>query len=211
MSYPTTFDTFTPVKRYGDTVTQAIIVPISAVPIIVNTTYAILDQPGNVTIPGLTRVLGATPAAGQFRPYYNSTQIEFGPTVSQTTYNVSYITRGTAIGDLPIQGMIDAITALETTMGLNPAAGYGSIAEYLQTIVVAIAHQHKTFDFSAQCNNSTTAFTLPYLPTQPDGTVVLYNGVALTINRDFIVSGTIVQLLGGIPKTGETLVVCYVV
>lgn len=208
MSYPSAIDTFTDVKKYGDTITETITVPSSGVAIVVNTTYPILDQ---LTVPGYT-VTTIPPTTGYYRPYFKTTQIEFGPQGASSNVTITYRTWGTRMVDLPIQGMIDAIINIEETLGLNPQGSYNTVAERLAAIVAAGSHQHKYEDLTSQIDGTRYTFTLAEIPTYLSATQVIFNGNSLKWDTDYILDGASITFLDPTqrPVVGETLGVYYV-
>jgi len=206
MAYPSNYDSFTPVKRTGDTITENITIPASAWPVTVNTTYPILR---NVSIPGYVEV-STVPVIGQFRVYYRSNQIVFGPVPNTTVVSVSYVTTGTLLSEIPFQAIINAIIAIEQAIGLNPGGSYSTLVDRIVALESQTSHSHKVYDATAACNGSNTTFTLPDTPTQPEATLVVLNGSVLNYNVDYTISGANV-ILPDPPSSGDTLFIYYVV
>lgn len=215
MAYPVTYDTFTAVRKFEDSISESVTIPVSAVPVSVNVTYPILDT---VSMPGFTEVAnGIVPVTGQYRVFYKTNTIEFGPNATQVTISGSYRTWGTRIGDLPIQGMINAITAIQSTLGLNPQGAYGTVAERFAHLEVGAAHTHNRIDLTSQITGSNNVFTLPTIPTFPQALLVLYNGVPAEQDVDYILDGANIVFLNttpvadpDIPQIGDTLIVYYI-
>jgi len=206
MGYPTNYDSFVPIKKTGDIITEVINIPASAAPITVFTTYPILR---GVSIPGYVEVV-AIPATGQFRVYYKSNQIVFGPTPLPVSVTITYITTGTPIADIPFQAVLDAITAIEKAIGLNPGGTFSTLADRLIAIESSANHTHKVYDGTGAINGTNIIFTLPDTPSQPEATIVVLNGSILTYNTDYIISGADV-VFSDPPSVGDTLIIYYAV
>lgn len=215
MAYPSTYDTFTAIKKYGDTITESVTIPTSAVPVSVTVGYPIL---GSVSMPGFTEVAsGIVPVTGKFRVFYKTKVIEFGPNASPVTITGSYQTWGTPIGELPIQGMINSTVAIETVLGLQPQGSYGTVAERLTALDAGTAHSHKRVDLSAQITGTNNVFALPVAPAQLEAFQVFYNGIAAEQDTDYIVDGTNLIFTNTIPaedpdfpQVGDTLIAYYI-
>ena len=213
--YPTTYDTFIAIKKYGATITESVTIPTSAVPVAVTVTYPILSS---VSMPGFTEVAnGIVPITGKFRVFYKTKTIEFGPIASPTTITGSYQTWGTLIGDLPIQGMINSTVAIETVLGLQPQGSYGTVAERLTALDSGSAHSHKRVDLSTQITGMNNVFILPTAPTQVEAFQVFYNGMEAEQDADYIVDGTNLVFVNttpsgdpNFPQVGDTLIAYYI-
>jgi len=207
MSYPDALDSFTDIKVNGDSVTESVSLAASAAVTTKTLTYAISS---GVSIPGYTEVI-VPPAANQFKVTYDSKTVVFGPTATAVTLSVTYITRGTAIADLPIQGIQDAIVNVETTLGVNPQGAYDTVGDRITAAETAGAHVHMTEDLSSLCATASggASFTLFQAPTIPEATLVILNGTTLTYNVDYSITGAVVTF-GAAPYTGDKLVIHYI-
>jgi hypothetical protein len=212
-SFPTSLDTFIAVKKKGDTLTESITIPVATGTVSVSVLYPILSD---VAVPGFTVTTLDVPPTGYFRPILGTKQIIFGPNNVAQTVSMSYKTAGTFIGDLPIQGMIDAIVAIEATLGTSILGTASSLDERITVTELGQGHTHTYYDLTSQINGSQTAFTLPEVPTNTDGSLVFYNGLPLVPNVDFIWSGATIQLLNitgtdpDIPEVPDTLYCLYI-
>lgn len=215
MAYPATYDTFTAIRSFQEWITDSITVPVSAVPVVVSATYTILDS---VSMPGFTEVAsGIRPATGQFRVFYKTNAIEFGPNAFPQTISGTYRTWGTNIGALPIQGMINATVAIESTLGLNPQGGYGTVAERFSSLEAGTTHAHTRVDLTSQITGANNVFTLPTTPSQGEALLVFYNGVQAEQGSDYLLDTDELVFLNttpaadpDYPQVGDTLIVYYI-
>src|SRR5271157_1653779 len=199
--YPITYDTFTTVEEYGTLISEPVTIPTSAVPVSVNVSYAILSS---VRAPGFTELpWGIIPMPGQFRVFYQTNTIEFGPVAHGSTITVSYITWGTRIGDLPIQGMINSIEAIETTLGLNPQSSYGTVAARLAHIESSVGHTHSYINLTTQIAPGNNIFSLPFAPVQTAALLVFYNGNPAQQGTDYTLTGATLTFPNTSPSTGD--------
>jgi hypothetical protein len=212
-SFPTSLDTFTAVKKKGDSLTESITIPVSTGTVTVSLLYPILSD---VVIPGFTVTTVDSPPTGYFRPIIGTKQLIFGPNNTAQTVSMTYKTAGTFLGDVPIQGMIDAIVAIETTLGTSILGTAGSLDERITVTELGQGHTHIPYDLTSQITGSQTAFTLPEIPSNTAGSLVLYNGLPLLPDVDFIWSGATIQLLNisgtdpDIPAYPDTLYCLYI-
>jgi len=206
MAYPAAYDIFTGVKKRGNVVTENIGLPASATPVVSTVSYPILST---VTVPGYTEV-STTPAANQFQVFYGTTTIVFGPFVFPSTVAVTYTTKGTLISDLPIQGLITAVTSIESTLGLNPQGAYATLVARLLAIEAGGTHTHNIYDFSSACDGTNVTFVLPQTPTQPNATMAVLNACTYTTGYGFTISGDTITFTVA-PSASSSLVVFYIV
>lgn len=207
--YPNSYDVFQAIKSNGDQITEVIPIPASANPIIVNVKYTTLPVSGTFSIAGLTQVYGIIPITNQYRVYYGTTQVEFGPTGSTTLVTAIYTTRGTRDKDIPLQGMIDSITAIEGVLGITPNGTFTTVADRLANIETHIMHQHRTEKLSFLCDGSTNIFNLAATPSDTTVTLLIWNGTVLTFTDDFTITGNQITM-SNIPNSGDKLVVHYI-
>lgn len=205
MTYPSSFDSFTDVKKNGDVISESIVVPASTTPTTITTTYAIAS---GVTITGYTEVT-TTPATNQFLVYYGTNTIQVGPTPASTTLSVTFTTRGTALTDLPMQALIDSVKAIEQALGLNPNGTYSSVANRFTAVESGMSHQHATEDLSTACDGTNVAFTLTHTPLLPDVMLLVLNSCILTYDVDYTVSGSDITFVNA-PNSGNTLIAHYI-
>ena len=162
--YPTNLDNIpTNWANQGDTLTDIVLLYPSASPSIVYVDQPIKSLKG---ISGYTQV-NSTPAAGQYRVYWNTNQIQFGPIPFPTSTAITYITLGTVFDATHINDMASAINNMEATLGLNPQGSYPTIGAYLTALAAGSGAGNliRIEQFVASSPSGSYQVTLTYSPS----------------------------------------------
>ena len=206
--YPSSYDNLaTNWANQGDTLgPETVLLYANASPSIVYTSQPIKYISN---IPGYTQVT-STPAAGQYRVYWNTNQIQFGPIPYDTSVPISYITNGTKFDAHHINDIATAVNNTELTLGLNPQGTYPTVGAYLAALAAGSGAGNliRIEQFIATSPSGAYAVTLTYSPSS-NVSIVFRDAEILnpfSSPAEYVMSGSVVTIDASVALEDQELI-----
>jgi hypothetical protein len=213
MTYPASLDNV-PANwaNAGDSIgPETLLLYASISPTNVNTTLPIKTL---TAITGYTEVY-STPSVGQYRVYYRTKVIQFGPIAYDTSVTINYVTSGTVFDAHQIDTIATSINNIEGALGLNPQGSSLSVAARLSVLSASQGYTIHMDQFIITTPTGAYSVTLNNIPATPICLVFrnteLLSYFAIGANApQYTVTGSVITIDAAvIPEDQDVLTIVY--